>query len=795
MKARHPVALSCLLFFLMLLGGLNQPAKVQADNTGPWHQYSYSAPFTSMPFVSTDRMHEAGDEANIFLYNVVLSGNHSADGADTEGAMAIQGNSTIPAKNRNGGTSSFNYAGFFDGGQHGDGDTNSHPLNEKHRISLLLGGRIQKFYPDGADNKGHALVGGAATNGRNNGYFVVRKNALFGDNNWLQDEDHPVHTNGRIYHTDDFAADPRTVAMDDIFKRIFATQSDVQTQLDQLVGTEVGDPYIVDDDPYYVRSFWGWQADDDIEVPVYHSKADASTLIIKVPVRTGTTDTAYLPGFPSSAPPIKDKRIRRIIITTDAGKVIAADTNAGDKSRQVAEKTVYWLPKAKQVTNYGLKGSWLAPDEPEVNTTAENHFTEKYFKDMQCFSTALSGSVIAPLATVAWSGAHINGYLWAKDFQQSGGAEAHNFYTPPLEELIDMMLGVDKINADDQEPVKGAEFILSRKKGTTTEYLQSAAPEKWTTNRNNAKILTSDENGQIRVRLPQPKETYRYFFHETKAPNGFEPPKPNNQHEVSPGGTAGVSYVTTVSNTPVERLAVRFRKTNQFGTALPDVKFTLTSETHPVTVLESTSGPRGYVEFENVREGHYVLKELTSNAVGPTEWRVTVKVVGGQAHLYYRDGPLIETIKNKKRLSLRLTKVDAHDRLLAGATFRLHSTNGYDKTLPEGNQALSQFTFTGLEPGTYTLTEIKAPNGYEPLKKDIKIVVSDDLTQVIADGTGLTHQGLVFAYKIANKPVGVLPATGGWGSLPWFIAAGTCGFAAINVGVGYYGTQKRGRRK
>lgn len=138
MKTRRTALLSCWTILLLLLGGFWQARTVKAADPSQWHQHTYGAPFNSSPFVSADRMQQVGDEGNIFLYNVVLSGNHSADSADTEGALAIQGNSTVPAVDRNGGISRFNYAGFFDGGNHGNGDGNSHPLSERHRISLLL---------------------------------------------------------------------------------------------------------------------------------------------------------------------------------------------------------------------------------------------------------------------------------------------------------------------------------------------------------------------------------------------------------------------------------------------------------------------------------------------------------------------------------------------------------------------------------------------------------------------------------------------------------------------------------
>lgn len=445
------------------------------------------------------------------------------------------------------------------------------------------------------------------------------------------------------------------------------------------------------------------------------------------------------------------------------------------------------------MTNYG-NPDWSAPVVPEVNDGPENRFTQAYFNKMHCFSTALSGSLIAPVAKVVWSGAHINGYLWAKDFQQSGGAEAHNFYTPPLEELVDFMIGVNKHNADDHIPVANAEFILYRTAAGKTEYLTKASPETWCTERDQAIKLTTNSDGQIRVQLKEQKETqYRYYFHETKAPPGFQPPPADNAHEVSPNQGQTIGNISEVPNVPVLEQEVGFHKTNQFGSILPDIKFTLTAADGKT--FEAVSNKTGYVEFNGVTPGEYKLKEETKNAIGPTEWDVTIVIVDGKAELRFKDGDKIDTIVSQKRLSLRLTKVGENGQILRGAKFRLQGPNGYDQTRPEDEQEIGIFLFTGLGPGKYTLTEVEAPEGYDKLEKPIKIVVSDDMKTIIADGKLLDRNGLVFGDKVQNKPVGVLPATGGWGMLPWYLTAGTIGFAAINVGVGYYGKQRRGREK
>lgn len=56
---------------------------------------------------------------DLFSYNVYVSGDHSANQADTEGGIAVKGNSAIVANS----TAGFNYGGYFDNSSSGLGHT------------------------------------------------------------------------------------------------------------------------------------------------------------------------------------------------------------------------------------------------------------------------------------------------------------------------------------------------------------------------------------------------------------------------------------------------------------------------------------------------------------------------------------------------------------------------------------------------------------------------------------------------------------------------------------------------
>ena len=95
--------------------------------------------------------------------------------------------------------------------------------------------------------------------------------------------------------------------------------------------------------------------------------------------------------------------------------------------------------------------------------------------------------------------------------------------------------------------------------------------------------------------------------------------------------------------------------------------------------------------------------------------------------------------------------------------------------------------FDGLSAGTYTITEIKAPDGYNMLKDPITINIkwtapADDVTNgneqcrwAIAEGdksgAGVNEDGII-TLTVENKAGAVLPSTGGMGTTIFYVLGG-----------------------
>ncbi|MBR4766016.1 MAG: SpaH/EbpB family LPXTG-anchored major pilin [Clostridia bacterium] len=142
-----------------------------------------------------------------------------------------------------------------------------------------------------------------------------------------------------------------------------------------------------------------------------------------------------------------------------------------------------------------------------------------------------------------------------------------------------------------------------------------------------------------------------------------------------------------------------------------------------------------------------------------------------------------ESKVNVYLFSLEITKVNADNEPLAGATFTLKVKDGNEipVELVNGRYKVSdsasatatvvsnengKIYVDGLAEGTYTLTETAAPDGYNLLKKPVEIEIvatyNDDGECTSVSGNTAT---------VVNKAGGLLPSTGGIGTYI-FIAGG-----------------------
>ena len=93
-------------------------------------------------------------------------------------------------------------------------------------------------------------------------------------------------------------------------------------------------------------------------------------------------------------------------------------------------------------------------------------------------------------------------------------------------------------------------------------------------------------------------------------------------------------------------------------------------------------------------------------------------------------------------------------------------------------------TFEGLGEGTFTITEMEAPEGYNKLTQPITIVINFNENgtpkwTATQNGTPMELDGNIFIFNVVNKAGATLPTTGGMGTTIFYIAGAVLVLAAM----------------
>lgn len=244
----------------------------------------------------------------------------------------------------------------------------------------------------------------------------------------------------------------------------------------------------------------------------------------------------------------------------------------------------------------------------------------------------------------------------------------------------------------------------------------------------------------------------------------------------------------------------------------------LVKDNHFKIESKPSQDPAGGTDITITIEDLKTLGNITANPGDPIEFTYSavlnkeavngIDQVTNKAHLEYgndADGKLETTPVDEvivKTYDLTITKKaenETNGKLLEGAEFKLYKgdkTEGtpikFIKLRVEGEYRVAEaeeqstaldtvvtpasgiVTIKGLDQGTYTLEEVKAPNGYNKLNDTIKVTITatsenGDGKDVVVNGSNLT---------VVNKAGTLLPETGGKGTV-LFTIIGAIGVAVI----------------
>ena len=174
---------------------------------------------------------------------------------------------------------------------------------------------------------------------------------------------------------------------------------------------------------------------------------------------------------------------------------------------------------------------------------------------------------------------------------------------------------------------------------------------------------------------------------------------------------------------------------------------------------------------DNVTSGSVINGQQTLNPVGDKSDDFTL--TGDHQQIL----TLTKYDEPKPSMTLRVIKQDNQSQYLAGAAFTLQPSAGEAETITSSATSEGQAFATKLiADGTYTMSETKAPDGYQsnPAKIAIQVATTGKEATVTIDGEALKPgeskngytlaiDGSTITLQAINQPLAILPHTGGQG--------------------------------
>ncbi|WP_445661877.1 SpaA isopeptide-forming pilin-related protein [Bacillus sp. FSL K6-0073] len=230
--------------------------------------------------------------------------------------------------------------------------------------------------------------------------------------------------------------------------------------------------------------------------------------------------------------------------------------------------------------------------------------------------------------------------------------------------------------------------------------------------------VTTNEKGIAEVKdLPLGD----YFVKEINAPEGYI--KVDTPVKVTIDNTNVIELVMKNTKKVENGQFKLLKKDSESGQLLPGAKFDVIDKDGKV-VETIVTDDKGEALSKQLPVGSYILKEV--EAPKGYELSSSSVSVDVEANKIVTVDVVNKKISEKVTGQFEIVKVDAEDKtkVLSDAEFEVYKDGKKVDTLrtDKTGKVVSQ----KLEPGTYTLKETKAPQGYKLLKEEIEVVVEAD---------------------------------------------------------------------
>ncbi len=255
-------------------------------------------------------------------------------------------------------------------------------------------------------------------------------------------------------------------------------------------------------------------------------------------------------------------------------------------------------------------------------------------------------------------------------------------------------------------------------------------------------IYRTDENGEIRIEGLKPGKSV--IVTEVKAPAGFIIDTQSQTIQIKEGRTS----VLTFKNQPKGKLIIQ-KRDSQTNKVLPGAEFRVTTAAGCEVGLDGvigtssltsngifTTDSQGEIRISNLAPGAYVINEIKAPDGGYVIDTPSTNVVIGQGG----DTQTV-VIKNTRKGGLIVEKYDKVTKQpLAGAQFKIMTASG--ELVPDNEGLTSsnglyttdqngQIVLSKLLPGTYVVSEERAPDNYRKDPTPQTVVVNAGDTQTV----------------------------------------------------------------